>query len=650
MEDIDSSPAQTPNPRKRAAADENDGSPATIPLNLKGTQFVMPTPPDTDHSSNVSANNDDNSQRASPSPSSSALSSVDVVDVDAKESGSGTNTTLAGSATAAACSNSGPPPAKRRKLTPAEKQQRQQEKEAKAVEKAEQKAQKEEEKKAKDEEKRQKAEERDEKKRVKDEEKRKLAEEREAKKREREMEEERKAQEKLKMERSQMRLGAFFQKPATPVKQDETGGPKGGSARRKSLSLEPFDAVADEIRRSQSPTKSSFPPKAAQTLLQPSPLGVSKSAEPDYRKYFLPFHLRPNCTLAADDRPKVTDEDQNAFDMQLCDPSISEKYDLGLVESYASLERQFANERKAARGFAYTPVRTLVERIHGSLQQPIDLTKDRKPSNPREALQDVSLRYLEFAEDVRPAYFGTYSKAVSPRTSSKLRRNPHTRARKDTDYGYDSEAEWEEPEEGEDLLEDEDDEADSQGDADEMDEFLDDEEDALKNKRKQITGDLVPSSTGLCWEDSSGKIMPSLEGGSPGPSMKGMRMGYLVSGFSGATIDPFSTAYWQNEPAKDSKPMTSTQPVVERSNGFLAPPRPPLQPRLNGNGTLNHMLVGAAEGEKGPITNVASTQGSKSGRKPVPKTLSTEDMQEFKEAVVNSPLSKADLLKGLKAR
>lgn len=367
----------------------------------------------------------------------------------------------------------------------------------------------------------------------------------------------------------------------------------------------------------------------------------------------MPFQLQTNITLASDRRPSPTEEDQDAFETQLKDPLIQEKYDLGLAETYASLERQFANERQTRRGYHGKPVRTLIDEIHGSFKQPIDLTSDQKPSNPVDGLQEVPLRYLEFSEDVRPAYFGTYTKAFSPRTTRKLRRNPYTRARKDTDYDYDSEAEWEEPEEGEDIGDEEDDEADSQGDAHEMDEFLDDEDDTLKNKRKQITGDLIPSSTGLCWEDGAGKIVPSIDDESSSQSMKGMRLGVLLPNFTGTTIDPFSTAYWQNEPAKDSKPTLTTAGSTDSVNGLLAPlTRPPLQPRASGNGTLDHMLVGAAQGEKGPITSLASssTQTSKRGRKPAPKTLSAEDMAEFKEAVVNSPLSKADLLKGLKAR
>lgn len=262
MEDIDPSPTQSPNPKKRSAPDDQ-ASPEKKPLNLKGSQFIMPTPPDTDHSSNVSisANNDDTSRPGSPAPSSSALSSVGVIDVDDGQTGSTGTTTLA--RITAHSGTPGQPPAKRRKLTPSEKLQQQREKEAKAAEKAQQKAQKEKEKKVKDEEKRKKVEETAEKKRVKDEEKRQKAEERDAKKREKEMEEERKAQDKLKKERSQMRLGVFFQKPATPVKQDESGAPISASARRKSLSLEPFDAVADEIRRSQSPRKEAHPVSVA---------------------------------------------------------------------------------------------------------------------------------------------------------------------------------------------------------------------------------------------------------------------------------------------------------------------------------------------------------------------------------------------------
>ena len=84
----------------------------------------------------------------------------------------------------------------------------------------------------------------------------------------------------------------------------------------------------------------------------------------------------------------------------------------------------------------------------------------------------------------------------------------------------------------------------------------------------------------------------------------------------------------------------------------LAPaaPRPPLQER-HSNGSPSQALLGAAEGEKGPITTfAAATQAPKRGPKPQPRVLNSEDLEEFKEAVIGSPLGKIELCKGLKAR
>ena len=619
MEDIDSSPT-SPNPRKRAASDED--SPEKKLLNLKGTQFMMPTPPDTDQSSNASptCNNEDTTGQASPAASSSALSSVEVVLSNPVQS---SNATIDLTPNVTAASSSGPPPKKRRKLTPAEKEQQRKEKEAKEAEKVEQRARK-------------------------DEEKRKRAEDREAKKRNKELDEERKAQDQMKKERAQMRIGAFW-KPAAPAKEStaEDGADNAfDSARRKSMSLEPFDAVADQIRKSESPIKGTPPPVAGKNT--PAKLVVS-----DYRKHFLPFQLQLYSSLAPFRTHVDLEGAQEAFDRAVNDLTLREKYDLGLVDSYASLGRQFADEGQEARGLPLPNVRQLIEQVQGLAQQPIDLTNDTPTRNPLEALQVVSLRHIEFERDVRPPYFGTYSKIRSPRASRKLRRNPFKRTREDTDYDYDSEQEWVPPEEGdEDILEDEEDEVESVGDANEMDGFLDDEDDALKSKRKMVTGDLLPTSTGLCWENESGKIISSIEGDTPLKSMHSMRMGVLLPGFSGKVLDPFSSAYWHAESttAPQVLAVPAAEPSVAQANGLMAPPRPPLQPRPNSNGTLDRILVGASEGEKGPITSVSATQGSKGSRKPPPKTLGKEDMEEFKEAVVNSPLSKADLMKGLKAR
>lgn len=633
MEDIDSSPI-SPNPRKRAAPGED--TPGKKPLNLKGTQFVMPTPPDTEESSNASPSSNEQRKEGSPVPSISTMTSVEIV---------GSN---AVGASTQADSGSKPPPAKRRKLTQAEKEREKAEKEAKAKEKAEQKARKEEEKRAQDEIKRQKAE------------------EKEAKKREKELEEQRKADAKLKKERSQMRLGVFFgAKSATPGKSPApTGLENGGSARRKSLSLEPYEAVADQlptpVRRSASPTKGA-PPQPGEEQQPSAPPTITKPKIPDYHRYFLPFELPSHSTLAPTySIPNPDDQAywQGEFEREVRDPSIQEMMDLGLVEEAAVTDHKFSTEN-TARGIRLPNVRALVDQIQGTSQQPIDLTVDNPvPSQqvqPLGTLQDVPRRYLHFEEDVRPAYFGTYTKIRSPRSTRRLMLNPFSRTRRDTDYDYDSEAEWEEPEEGDEDLADDEDEAESTGEPDEMDGFLDDEEDALKSKRKMITGDLQPSCTGLCWENDKNTIVRSIEiqaedgsmeesklHGTP-KEMSGMRIGFLLPNLSAIqTIDPFSSAYWAAEMAPPDVPIT-----FSTSTTNLA--RPPLQER-HANSPSTQPLLGAAEGEKGPITTLAATQAPKKGPKAPPKQLPKEDLEGFKEAVVGSPLGKVELCKGLKAR
>ena len=626
MADVLSSPP-SPGIRKRPAPD--DTSIDYKPLNLKASQFMVPTPPDTEESSPMADNTVD--RAGSPTPSSSALSSIG-------DPGSAiTSTNMTGVTTQTSSTPSRPtgqPPQKRRKLSPTEKLEQARLKEAKAAEKAEQKAKKEQEQAEKAAELAEKKGKKDEEKRLKDEEVRAKAEEKEAKKREKELEEERKNQEKLKKERSQMRLGAFFQKPATPAKSPAPGDESDETAfraRRRSLSLETFDNVADKIL-SASPVKGTPEPLKPQLS--------SKDSVPDYHKHFLPFDVQAYTTLAtsrwSSRSPADIEEDQRAFDASISDPLLQEKYDLGIVDSYGSIADYFTLAPDSSRGYAVPSARSIVDQIHGNTsQQPIDLTTSQ---NPLTALQNLTRRYLHFHEDVRPAYYGTYTQ-LPPRPSHTTR-NPISRGRTDTDYDYDSEAEWEEPEEGEDILGDEEDEAESNGDADEMDGFLDDENDELKHKRKMITGDLVPISTGLCWENEAGKIIASIESDEPANTMRGMRLAVLLTKFASSaaaiSIDPFSTAYWE----PDIMPPPA-MPVREVS-------RPPLKERLNSS----NALIGAAEGQKGPINSVSSTAapGEKRGRKAAPKVLSKEDMDEFKDAVVGSQLGKLELCKGLKAR
>jgi len=595
-------------------------------------------------------NNDASTREASPAPSS-ALSSCDIVSVTTgHDVGAVPSAATQGSALP---SSTGQPPLKKRKLTFAEKEAKAAEKVQREAEKAAEKARKEAEKAEKkvrqDEDKARK----DDEKRLKDEEKRRKAEEIEAKKRARELKEEEEAQKKLKKERSQMRLGAFFQKPATSVENDAASHDEGttrSTARRKSLSLEPFDAVADRIRKSESPCKATA---VARSALPASPAPTAaKPTVSDYKKYFLPFPLQMHTYLADERCPDQLGERQSAFDRNLERSSLHEGLGSILLDAPTSLDLHFQSERSFARGLPLSSMRQLAEQTRGSMQLPVDFTKDETPPNPIDALNMISRRYLEFSEDVRPAYSGTYTKIRSPRSFRRLSRNPFSRSRPDTDYDYDSEAEWEDPGEGEDLVDEEDDEAESLGDAnDNIDDFLDDEEDALKTRRKLIADDLAPTSTGLCWEDETGRFSDSTENGSPVRALRDMRIGFLLPGFTGTTIDPFSTAYWESDSPAVSAPTAKPEQLEASTETLMLPPRPPLQPRFNSNGTLDHLITGSLGMNMNTTIATSITPSARQpGRKPLPKTLSKEDMDEFGDFVVGTRATKADLLKELKTR
>jgi chromatin assembly factor 1 subunit A len=211
------------------------------------------------------------------------------------------------------------------------------------------------------------------------------------------------------------------------------------------------------------------------------------------------------------------------------------------------------------------------------------------------------MKSLKFGEDIRPPYQGTYTRHVPESSAKRLARNPYHRGLPDTNYDYDSEAEWEEPEEGEELDSEEEDEGSDEGE-DDLDGFLDDEDDALaEGKRRLIVGDLEPVTTGIQWAAD----------GVP-PENQLYRIQTISDGVN-FPIDPFSTAYWE-------KPKPLDQPAKAPSDGFRVPALP----------------VPAAGGVLPPSK----------AKRPFPP----EQIAEFKEAVEGSDLSKIGLVEILKKR
>lgn len=259
--------------------------------------------------------------------------------------------------------------------------------------------------------------------------------------------------------------------------------------------------------------------------MSPSPQkAIVKDAHSDYDRYFLPFNLPAHTILA----PKNVFMEDTAK-MQAARARLDAIITRELTnDDSATIEDLQSRLTKADACCSRTySVAEVIDCVNGPPDKLIDLTSDRvlNPMKPLDMLKAIPMKYIHFGEDVRPPYFGTYTQTYSDAQAFKLARNPMSRLRSDTNYDYDSEAEWDEPEEGEDL--DSEDDLDADDDAeDDMDGFLDDEEDP-QVKRRLISGDLQPISTGLCWQDEQGVSRLNDGSGAICTDFRDFAIGYL---------------------------------------------------------------------------------------------------------------------------
>tara|TARA_R110002003_G_scaffold534_14_gene20286 strand:- start:282 stop:1214 length:933 start_codon:yes stop_codon:yes gene_type:complete len=306
-----------------------------------------------------------------------------------------------------------------------------------------------------------------------------------------------------------MRLGAFFAKP-------------------KATGISSGKLLVESSQNSLAPTVSLLPPStaAATNSAPPSPQkNIIKNAQSDYERYFLPFNLLPHTILA----PK------NAFMEDAADLQAARtRLDNIITRNDVHMEPVDIHALKSllpscgGRGLVSSTVVDVIECVNGSSDQPIDLTDDAAstPKRPLDMLRHIPMKYIHFGEDVRPPYYGTYTRPYTHVEASRIARNPLARLRHDTNYDYDSEAEWDEPEEGEDL-DSEGDDDDNEDVEDDMEGFLDDEEDP-QVKRRLISGDLQPVSTGLCWQDRDGVSRLNDGSGAICTDFREFSMGFLL--------------------------------------------------------------------------------------------------------------------------
>lgn len=250
-------------------------------------------------------------------------------------------------------------------------------------------------------------------------------------------------------------------------------------------------------------------------------------------------------------------------------------------------------------------------------------------------LAAVPYKYIHFREDVRPPYQGTFTRTVSPRSSHQLARNPVRRGLPDVNYDYDSEAEWEEPEDGDDDLMDEDEMSEDEAGEDEMDDFLDDEAEPVK--RRLHVGEMEAKSSGICWEGAPDQPENRID-------LSVYRMDVLHDATS-LPIDPYSTVHW-NDIGKPSPKKKEKQGAASGSE--MQPPRLPLMTLDANTGNLMppRSTLGPPTVDENPAKTLTGAK-TKSSTKAV-KMVPSDVLPAFRAAVEGSTLSKIGLIEVLK--
>jgi chromatin assembly factor 1 subunit A len=555
-----------------------------------------------------------------------------------------------------------PPRAKKPRISLAEREAKRVQKEIKDREKAEEKARKERERnaQAEDRARRDAEKEAERKKKEGEREQKRIAQEaekatKEEKKRQKEEAKQRAEEEKRKTERAQKRMDSFFTVPAPTTA-------RGSHA-------------SDRRSESPAPSTKSLLPAAA------SPARTSSRPEKTtYEKIFLDFYVRPEVTMAPINRFARDEEASESLSLTIDSYLLGNRSPDRRREFNAQNLFHLSSHKNIQRGKFCMPVREIIAEMSEKYVQRIDLTTDSQNTRIKrtnELLRKIPLKFLKFQEDVRPPYRGTYT-SRPVHGVKKLARNPLRRDLPDTNYDYDSEAEWVEDEDAEDLNSEGDEEEDLGEDGEDMEGFLDDENDETMNsKRLVLQGDLEPISTGLCWEDqrkrnTNVKMMPyrmefilgrcrSFPQFVLGPR----RCVLMNTDHNMKTIDPFSTKYWDATPATTAMdpprlPLNALKSNASIVNGTLStkpvtsffksgsdvlkinptlPPQPPSSAAPVRISQSTALLSSSHSNPKAPATST----------KPK-KLMPLEDMNDFKREVEGSNLSKVGLIEVLKKR
>jgi chromatin assembly factor 1 subunit A len=359
---------------------------------------------------------------------------------------------------------------------------------------------------------------------------------------------------------------------------------------------------------------------------------VIKPVNPEFSKWILPFFPPEHTEIAPYNRflldRSCTDRAPEWFEtpvQQLDDPAVV-------------LRRLFGSAKPRTKHIR--PVKNIVSELGRSADRPIDLTTTSPLTTAERSLKQIPYKILSFREDVRPPYQGTFTRPVSPRTSRKLSRMPTTRGLPQVDYDYDSEAEWEAPEAGDEDLDDDDERSVDEDPEDNMGDFLDDEDEIAR--RRVIAADVEPVCTGLCWEGEADHTVAGI-------NLALYRMDVL-SDDTRLPIDPYSTAHWAN--SNKTTPLKPKPLAGETAATSMQPPRLPLMTVTN---TYNSPTKTAFDNFTGGLRAASGQENAVMGvntkpanpKKPI-KSFPQELLPEFKAAVAGSDLNKVAIIEILK--
>ncbi|KAI9707595.1 MAG: hypothetical protein M1836_000556 [Candelina mexicana] len=403
-------------------------------------------------------------------------------------------------------------------------------------------------------------------------------------------------------------------------------------------------------------------PLEEERLTTPIPTTSHQVTSSDYRVCFGLFFAKDNVHVASQ---HMFGKDAQGMELvrEAIDRSIQHGRiaDQGESKSPTKLDMfklcSISPHRRERWGRQDLTTKEIIIRLNEPGQEIIDLTGAQQlpmSQRPADLLNDLSMKFLRFKEDIRPPYMGTFTKKPPGRSARGLCRNPFKRSIPQLNYDYDSEAEWEEPDpdDGEDLGS-EDEEAGSEGDENEMEGFLDDEEAAINpaasNKRRLVVGDLEPICTGLCWEDRRDNTPRNASEDSLAKLDLSVYKMEIIEDAIDIPIDPYTASYWQ---------CTSGLPAVhtalpKRENSSMNSPRIPLHVinRTHAGVNANISPTPISLLSDGKIPETASIIANPSQiAKPNKRLIPVEHMAEFKRAIQGSELTKIGLVEVLKKK